>query len=381
MTVIPALTALLTPRDADASDSTAAEPRGKTFWRDGFSNRRLALAYRNSLDWMLHRPWRGLALGALFPLLGFLAAPFLADQFFPPADRDQVQLEIELPPHASTAATLSAVKQAREIVLRHPQVREAHFFVGESAPSFYYNLIQNRRNSPRYAQALVQLRSAQGSREVIHQLQDRLDRDLPKARTLVRQLEQGPPFSAPIEIRLFGPDQQRLRELAQQVRTILQRTPGVIHTRAETSEALPKFVVDVNEEKARLAGLTHQAIAEQMNAALDGAVGGSILEATELLPVRVRVGSSMRGDMQQIGSLDLNANAPKPAAEARYAGVPLSALGEVRLAAEAVVAAAAQFQADERSASLRARRRAAGGRVGAVRTAIDRGRFSPARRL
>ncbi len=341
MTVIPALTALLAPQDAAPGGGRppATPARRKAFWRDGFSNQRLATVYRTMLGWLFHRPWRGLVLAALLPLMGFLVAPFLADQFFPPADRDQIQLEIELPPHASTAASLQAVQRARAILLQHPQVREAHFFVGSSAPSFYYNLIQNRRNSPRYSQALVQLRSPEGSRAVIHELQQRLDRDLPEARTLVLQLEQGPPFSAPIEVRLFGPDLERLRDLGQQVRAILQRTPGVIHTRAESSEALPKFVVDVNEEQTRLAGLTHQAIAEQMNAALDGEVGGSILEATELLPVRVRVGGAMRGSMQEIGSLDLKPAEPRLASDTQYVGVPLSALGEVRLAAETVSAA------------------------------------------
>ena len=57
----------------------------------------------------------------------------------------------------------------------------------------------------------------------------------PNARLLVRQLGQGPPFDAPVEIRLFGPDLERLRELGDEIRGMLAETPDVIHTRAELS--------------------------------------------------------------------------------------------------------------------------------------------------
>jgi multidrug efflux pump len=124
-------------------------------------------------------------------------------------------------------------------MLEHDQVERVHWFLGESAPMFYYNVVPRRKNTPRYGQALVQLKQAEGAREVIHQLQTTLNADFPGARLLVRQFEQGPPFDAPVEVRIFGPDLQRLRELGDDVRAILAQTPNVIHTRDWRGTAFP----------------------------------------------------------------------------------------------------------------------------------------------
>lgn len=53
------------------------------------------------------------------------------------------------------------------------------------------------------------------------------------------------------------------------------------------------------------------AIARQLEAYLEGAIGGSILEATENLPLRVRVDNAQRADLSQIASLNLSSDRPE----------------------------------------------------------------------
>ncbi len=321
MTVVPAVAAILKGQQGAV--------RAAVWWRDGFTNPWLTRLYRASLDRVLARPILGIAIGVVLPVLGFLQARHLAEQFFPAADRDQFQIEMELPAFASLGETAKLAEQVRREITQHPQVSDVHWFLGESAPTFYYNVVRRRSNTSNYAQALVQLNSAEGARQLIHQLQNQLDGTFPQARLLVRQLEQGPPFDAPIEVRLFGPDVERLRDLGQQVREVLVNIPDVIHTRAELDDALPKLSVAVDEEKARLAGLDHLQIADQLETTLEGAVGGSVLEATEQLPVRVRFANRERADLNSIASLDLLP--PSANNKDGHPGVPLSTLASVSL--------------------------------------------------
>jgi multidrug efflux pump subunit AcrB len=338
MTVVPALTAIIRRAPAESSErianSALDQVAARIWWKDGFSHPWLTAAYRKSLDAVFRRPAWGIAIGLALPVLGFLQARKLPEQFFPPADRDQIQIELELSSHASLTNTVAIAQQIRQKMLGHDQVERVHWFLGESAPTFYYNVIPRRKNTPRYAQALVQLEQAEGAREVIHELQDMLNTEFPGARLLVRQLEQGPPFDAPVEVRLYGPDLQRLRELGDELRVLLAQTPDVIHTRAELSEALPKLALSVDEEQARLAGLDHTMIARQLNSTLEGAIGGSVLEATEELPIRVRISAADRGQLDRVASLDLMPSADGPPATADYRGVPLSAVAEVNLEPE-----------------------------------------------
>ena len=209
--------------------------------------------------------------------------------------------------------------------------------MGESAPAFYYNLIPRQSAVSQYAQAMVLLTTSENQAETIHQLQKLLDNRFSHARVLVRQLEQGPPFDAPIEARLFGPDLERLQSLGEELRAILVNTPGVIHTRAETGDVLPKIGISVDEDKAQAAGLSLTDIAIQLNAATEGIIGGSVIEATEELPVRVRLDHVNRNDLANLTSIDIiNPNvASDEAVESRnYRGVPISAIAETGLETE-----------------------------------------------
>jgi len=178
-----------------------------------------------------------------------------------------------------------------------------------------------------------------GVRDLIRELQTELTTALPAAQFLVRQLEQGPPFEAPIELRLYGPDLSVLRNLGDEIRGILAETPDVVHSGASLAEALPKLAVHVDEQQARLAGVDHTSVAQQLDAALEGATGGSVLEATEELPVRVRVSNPRRGQLSEIASIDLVPSATPAAASTgkRPVQVPLSSLAEVALQPEVSV--------------------------------------------
>ncbi len=336
MTVVPAVTAILNQYSRTSPMGTSVEENSllRRTWQNGFSHPKLVQRYRTTLDFIFKYPVLGVLFGLLLPVAGFIQSRHLQEQFFPPADRDQFQIEVDLPAHASLQETLATTKAMRERLLQQKKIENVQWFIGESAPVFYYNVIPTRSNSSRYAQAIVQLNTETGTRELIQTLQSEMDEAFPGARVLVRQLEQGPPFEAPVEIRITGPDREVLREYGDQMRAILSKVPDVIHTRADLSETLPKLNIQVDEEQARLVHLNRTAIANQMNASLEGAVGGTILEGTEELPVRVRVSNSRRVDPAQIASLDFLPLQANQQDDEMYAGVPLGSLATLKLSPE-----------------------------------------------
>ena len=315
--------------------------RRSSWWQVGFSYSGLTRIYRWSLKFILARPVLGILLAFVLPAIGFSQFPNLEEQFFPPADRDQFQIELEMPSSGALKETRSLLLQARQLILRHPEVTNVHWFGGQNAPAFYYNMIGGQEGAANYGQALVQLNSAIAAKTLIPVLQSELDAAFPEARILVRQLEQGPPFDAPIEMRIYGSDLQELRRLGEKVRGELARTANVTHTRANLSEALPQLKLRLDEDEVRLAGLDKTSVARQLETSLEGAVGGSVLEFTEELPVRVRLSASNRSDLSRIGSLDLLAvgesldRQASPTEQNNRTNsvevIPLSAVGQVKL--------------------------------------------------
>ena len=301
LTVLPASAAWL-HRDHRRSDG---EHFFKTLFVDGLRLRWLEVAYTNLLAWLVVHPWFGVALGCVLPVAGFLAATQLSEQFFPPADRNQFHIELELSPGTSLARTEQVAREVDGVLMAESRIAHTAWFLGESAPPFYYNIIARRKNSPNYAQAIVTLGDDGRPLELIRSLQQRLDEQFPESRLLVRQLEQGPPFDAPLELRLFGSDLEQLKHLGERLRELATQIPDVLHTRAALSDIRPVATVWVDARQADWAGLSESEVGEQLFARLEGLPAGSIIEQVEEIPVRVRMAGSQDHSLEQLAAVGL----------------------------------------------------------------------------
>lgn len=273
---------------------------------------------RTSLAW----PRTSILLAVLLPLAGYIAAGQLTEQFFPPSDRDMFNVEVHLDSAAGIAATQELVSRIEQEIRTIDDVESVDWFLGGSGPSFYYNMMQRYDARPNFAQAMITMSDFRSANAAIPVLQRRLDDLYPEAQVLVRKLEQGPPFNAPIELRIFGPSLDTLAEIGDQVRRIVLMTEQVTHVRATLEKGRPKARLVVDENQVRRAGLPPVELASQLRAMLDGVQGGSILEATEELPVRLRVGDEQRRTPDELYRLHLAGDGSGPA-------LNLASLGQI----------------------------------------------------
>lgn len=249
----------------------------------------------------LRRPVATLVAIASLPLLGFVAAGHLTEQFFPASDRDMFHIEVYLPEQATIDATRAVVLQLDHYLnTRVPEIEAAHWFVGSAAPAFYYNLMFGHDGAANYAQAMIKTKSFSVANRLIPTLQIQLDREFPQAQILVRKLEQGPPFEAPVEVRLFGPSLDVLKAKGSEVRAAMVSVSAVSHTRATLAAAVPKLWLTVDEDTARRAQFQLVDLSQQLQNALDGVVRGSLIEGTTEIPVRVRLRADQRGDLDEL---------------------------------------------------------------------------------
>lgn len=324
LTIIPSIFGIM------AKDETTASPNHRRgWWYSGIGSEWLYQGYRRTLSFVFHHPIIAILFGLFLPAVGFIQASNLPEQFFPPSDRDQIKMTLVMPAQASIEQTTLAAKAARELALKHPQVERIDWFIGESSPAFYYNMLPLRNNQPNYAQAFVQLKNDENVFQVVNELQRLIEREVTQATILVQQLEQGPPVDAPILLRVFGHDLVALREAGEGLRLQMSQVEGVVASQSETSNVNAKYLLDVDQESARLTGLTHDAIARQLSSALDGMIGGSMLEETEELPVRIKLNGEQRTNPEQLASLDIIAGPGPGMGNSRR--IPVSAIGEWKL--------------------------------------------------
>ncbi len=294
------------------------------WYQQGIKAKSISAVFRKSLKLTLNYPKITILMVFLLPLSGFMAAKELTEQFFPPSDRDMFQIELYLPAQASISQTQRMTQALDHLLVQEEGIKHVRWFIGNNAPSFYYNLVPNQRGAQNYAQAMVTADDFRAANRLIPQLQPLLDDAFPEAQILVRKLEQGPPFNAPIELRLYGPNLDTLKTLGDQARQVLSNTQSVIHSRATLQPGTPKVWLNVNEDAGRISGLSLTEIANQLQHNLQGVTQGSILQTTESIPVRVRVGNEQRQDLADLADLSITV----PGA---VGNIPLSALATVEL--------------------------------------------------
>lgn len=292
----------------------------------------LLRGFRALLSLSMANPLRTVALSLVLPVLGFLALPTLTPQFFPGVDRDQFHIEVDLPSGTGLTETLRLVRAVDQALAAEEDIRDVTWVIGRSAPAFYYNMVGDRDQAPAFAQALIRTDSAAATERLLLDLQTSLPPRFTEARFLIRRLTQGPPVNAPLELRLVGQNIDTLRRAGDELRGLLARVSSVAVVRSGIAGGAPKLTLQVDEARARLLGLDLGQIARQMEAGLEGVTGGSLLEGTEELPVRVRLGAGLRGDPVAIGDMPiLPPGAVQASARGQFPAVPLSTLGTLRL--------------------------------------------------
>lgn len=293
----------------------------------GLNVPRLTRIFAASIGWSVRNPVKSIALALILPVTGFAAFPTLTAQFFPGVERDQLYLEVDMPPGTSITQTASVARGIDDLLRADAGVDRVYWSIGKSGPAFYYNITSGRSQEPGYAQAMIKTISAEEAARLVPELQNSLDTRYPEARIIVRGLVQGPPVDAPVEVRFVGPDMATLRDLGETARAIMADQPIITQVRAGVTGGAPQLRFDIDETEARLIGLNVTDIAAQLEAALVGRTGGSLVEGTEQLPVRVRFGDAVRSDLAKISDLPiLLPGAARQSANGVFPAVPLSQL-------------------------------------------------------
>jgi multidrug efflux pump len=169
-------------------------------------------------------------------------------QFFPPADRDQLEIQVWMPGGTSLAATTTRLLDIERAIRAHAGVTGITWVAGASSPPVYYNQLRQQDNNPAYGRGTIALADVSDAPRLEAMLQDDLAPRFRDAQIVVRSFGQGPPVSAPVGLRLFGPDPDRLRELGEQVRALLHRHPAVTHTLASVQGGEAKLWLDADED-------------------------------------------------------------------------------------------------------------------------------------
>lgn len=282
--------------------------------------------YKALLEGALKRPWLTLGIGYAFLAASLFVVPHLGSQFFPPAERNQLLVDIDVPTTDSLTSTRATVDKALEIIKSHEEVTSAAIFTGGTAPRFYYN-VEPKEPANYLAQILVNTRTAHDVMPLLAKLRRELDAGVPGARCVTKELEQGPPVKEPIQIRLSGENLDKLRLLADQTAAEL-RAAGGYHVHDDLGLRMPNIQIEIDQDRANSLGLNNRHIGKVAQASFTGLQVTELREGDRLIPVLVRGRIEDRSEVEKIRGLYVQTPDGK--------SVPFESFAEVKVQPEFV---------------------------------------------
>jgi multidrug efflux pump subunit AcrB len=285
----------------------------------------IQLSYAPLLEKALQRPVATLAIAGgvfiaslgIFPIIGF--------SLFPPSEKPQFLVNITTSLQSNLKTTDEVTRIVEAELNEIPELLNFATNVGKGNPRIYYNEIPENERSD-YAQIFVQLKpetSPPRKMEIIAGLKAKFN-DVVGAKVEVKNFEQGPPVTAPVEVRLSGENLDTLRSLAKKVENVLKETPGTIYINNPVANLKTDIRVKIDKEKARQLGINTADIDRTVRLALAGLNLGSFTDEKDIeRSILITSPRPERATLESFDKLYVN--------NFQGAGIPLSQVAELTL--------------------------------------------------
>jgi len=251
--------------------------------------------YRPALAFCLARPrsTAGVAIGGSLVLTALLV-PLVGSSLFPKANAPMFLVTVETPNGSSLAATDAALRFAEARLAAMPDVQSYFSNLGRGNPQIYYNHLP-RQDAPNYAELFVQLKeySTRGTPRKLETLRRELA-NYPNARIFVDEFINGPPITAPIEVRIIGPDPVTLEAMSRQIESLVRKIPGTRDVDNPLRVSRTNLRLAVDAQKANQLGVTTASFDQAVRLSVAGIEVGKYKETDGeqyAIVVRTPVGS------------------------------------------------------------------------------------------
>jgi multidrug efflux pump subunit AcrB len=228
--------------------------------------------YRKILELSLRYRYSTLAVtGAIFAVAVY-ALTFIPQAFFPGGDRNQYLIYLDLPAGTRIEETDRTVRELSEWLLnkdQNPEITGTIGYVGNGGPRFFLSLSPVDPD-PFAGFLIVNTETGKEVPELVDRTRQYILDHFPNARGRVKSMWLGGTETGLLEVRLSGPDIDVLNEQAEQLMATLAGIPGTIDIKQDWNNRVIVGKADVDQARARRAGVTSKDVADALQFFVDG---------------------------------------------------------------------------------------------------------------
>ncbi|MCX7970629.1 MAG: efflux RND transporter permease subunit, partial [Negativicutes bacterium] len=235
--------------------------------------------------------------GLLLAVCAMVPLKLIMVKMLPFDNKSEFQVIIDMPTGTGLETTAALAGELAGYLARVPEVSDYQIYVGSSAPYNFNGLVRHYflRDRPWQADIQVNLvprgERSRSSHEIATAVREPLQQIAGpyQGRVKIAEVPPGPPVLSTLVAEIYGPDQERRRQLAARVRDIFSTTGGVVDVDWYVEDERPQLLLAVDQLKAAQNGVTVAAVARAVDMALTGERVGLVHLDHEREPVYINL--------------------------------------------------------------------------------------------
>ena len=272
--------------------STSSEP-GRVF-----------RTYRAFLAGAMRVKWLTIAITIAMFVASIFALRLIPNQFFPSSDRPELLVDMTLPQNASIFASESVARRFDNALKNDPDVARWSTYVGRGAIRFYLPLNVQLPNRF-FSQAVIVAKDVPARERLRQKLEEVLADDFPSLVSRVSTLELGPPVGWPVQYRVSGPDTSQVRDIALKLAQVVAANPQTVLVNFDWFEPARQVRIQIDQNEARLLGLSSQALASVLNTVISGSAITQVRDDIYLVDIIMRATDEQRVSLDTLRSIQV----------------------------------------------------------------------------
>lgn len=261
--------------------------------------------FKQTLSWCLTH--RKIVLTATFILfiasIGLLG--LVKEEFFPASTRPELIVQLRLQEGASLKNTETVASQVAQKLNDDPLIAYYTYHVGEGSPRFVLTF-DPTFNKTNFAEFVIVAKDTDARNKLHMKVSKLLDEEFPSVQVHTKVISNGTSADYPVMLRIEGYDHDKVREIAKQVKTVMEAHPDTNNVSMNWNEKSKIMHLSIDQDKARQLGITSQALADTLQTQVSGATIAEFREYDKTIPLIFRFDALSRNDPARIKDLSIH---------------------------------------------------------------------------
>lgn len=279
-------------------------------WSERFLGR-IELSYAHILEWGLGHRKLFLSLIAIVFLGSLALVPLVGTEFLPEVDSGEIEIVAELPEGTRGEVTAATTERILDIFRKLPELEASYGLAGQSRKGLMSALgFSEGTNLGRVGARLVpkeeRKRSAQEiAAEIRPQVKafPEVEKITIRAIGAIQKMFFG--GGCPISIEVLGHDIESTNKVAEEIRRMVESTPGAVDTSISRKKQRPEIQVRIDRDKAASMGLNVALVADALRTNYYGFDDTKFREAGDDFDIELRLKKGQRESILEIGEIPI----------------------------------------------------------------------------